>query len=104
MCGRASSEPISREVKQVRNSAACTLDNADVLRIKPREAGNPANVRNVESIFQEYKFKELFLKRDTAYTYTNFLRAIGKYPAICASAKLCPKILANMFARFQEET
>ena len=71
MCGRASSEPISREVKQVRNSAACTLDNADVLRIKPREAGNPANVRNVESIFQEYKFEELFPNRDTTYTYTN---------------------------------
>ena len=52
MCGQASSEPISREVKQVRNSAACTIDNADVLRIKPREAGNLANVRNVESIFQ----------------------------------------------------
>ena len=88
----------------MRNSAACTLDNADVLRIKPREPGNPANVRNLESIFPESKFEELFPNHDAAYTYTNFLRAIGKYPAICASAKLCPKILANMFAHFQQET
>ena len=32
------------------------------------------------------------------------MKAIGKYPAICSSAKLCPKILANMFAHIQQET
>ena len=39
-----------------------------------------------------------------AYTYENFLKSVGKYPAICRSAATCPKILANMFAHFQQET
>ena len=49
-------------------------------------------------------FNEFFPTRNAAYTYTNFLKAIGKYPSICSDAALCPKILANMFAHFQQET
>ena len=72
--------------------------------ITPTSTSNPQNVKNVEQIFPESKFNEFFPNRNAAYTYTNFLKAIGKYPAICGNAATCPKILANMFAHFQQET
>ena len=72
--------------------------------ISPLRSSNPQNVKNVESIFKESKFNDFFPKRNAAYTYANFLKAIGKYPSICSNALLCPKILANMFAHFQHET
>ena len=72
--------------------------------ISPLSSNNPQNVQNVEAIFPEQKFNEFFPTRNSAYTYTNFLKAIGKYPSICSDAALCPKILANMFAHFQQET
>jgi hypothetical protein len=61
-------------------------------------------VKNLEQIFPESKFNEYFPDRNDAYTYTNFLKAVGKYPSICANSATCPKILANMFAHFQQET
>ena len=72
--------------------------------IRSGSSRNPRNVKNVEAVFPESKFNEFFPRRNGAYTYTNFLKAIGKYPAICSSARLCPKILANMFGHFQQET
>ena len=72
--------------------------------IIPGAATNPPNVKTVEQIFPESKFNEFFPTRNAAYTYTNFLRAIGKYPAICRTASTCPKILAGMFGHFQQET
>ena len=60
-------------------------------------------MKNVEAIFPESKFIEFFPNRDAAYTYENFLKAIGKYPAICSTASHCPKILANMFGHIQQE-
>ena len=104
ICGKYSSEPISQEVRYLRNSATCTLDNEKVQRIRPRDPGNPTNVKNIEKIFPESKFQQFFPNRDSSYTYTNFLRAIGKFPTICAGAKHCAKILANMFAHIQQET
>ena len=104
MCGAVSSEPITQQVKEIRRSATCTLDNQAVARIIPGNQNNPSNVRNVEKVLPEAAFEKIFPKRNSAYTYTNFLRAIGKYPAICASANICPKILAVMFAHFEQET
>jgi len=104
ICGEVSSEPLSGEVRELRRSAACTADSQEVERIKPKYSGNPGNVQNVELSLPAAAFEEIFPSRAPAYTYTNFLRAIGKYPAICASAKLCPKTLANMLAHFQQET
>jgi len=40
----------------------------------------------------------------SAYTYTNFLRAVAKFPAVCTQPDVCRRILANMFAHFQQET
>ena len=88
----------------MRDSTSCTLDNELVEAITPGSSSNPQNVKNVEAVMPESKFDEFFPTKDAAYTYTNFLKAIGKYPAICSSASLCPKILANMFGHFQQET
>ena len=104
ICGTSSSEPITAEIQALRDSTSCTLDNARVEDILPGALNNPANVKNVEQIIPEAKFNEFFPTKNGAYTYTNFLRAIGKYPAICKSAENCSKILAGMFAHFQQET
>ncbi|MCY4472329.1 MAG: chitinase [Kistimonas sp.] len=53
----------------------------------------------------------LFPRRSPEYTYTNFLRAVGKFPAFCGSYTdgrdsdaICRKALATMFAHFTQET
>ena len=104
ICGVSSSEPITPQIRKLRQSTSCTLDNKKVEAIYPGGPTNPQNVKNVEAIFPESKFKEFFPKKNAAYTYTNFLKAVGKYPSICAKAATCPKILANMFAHFEQES
>ena len=103
ICGESTSEPITDQIKLLRENSVCTLDNEAVNAIQPNLASNPQNVKNVEAIFPEAKFIEFFPNRDAAYTYENFLKAIGKYPAICSTTEHCPKILANMFGHFQQE-
>ena len=104
LCGSSSQEPLPAEIKALRESTSCTLDNSRVEAITPGSRTNPPNVKTVEQLLPESKFNEFFPKRNAAYTYTNFLRAIGKYPAICKNASNCGKILAGMFAHFQQET
>ena len=104
LCGRSSAEPLTPEIQDLRDKTSCTLDNALVEAITPGSPTNPSNVKTVEQVLPESKFNEFFPQKDAAYTYTNFLRAIGKYPAICKNAANCPKILAGMFAHFQQET
>ena len=104
ICGRTTNEPITEEIRNQRETASCTLDNDSVEAIQPLASSNPQNVKNVEAIFPESKFNEFFPNRNSAYTYTNFLRAIGKYPSICSDAGLCPKILTNMFGHIKQET
>ena len=48
---------------------------------------------------------------DPAYTYENFLKAVGKFPVLCADSEngqdadgICKKTLATMFAHFVQET
>ena len=103
LCGRDSEEPISEEIKNLRATTVCSLENDSVDAIRPLRASNPDNVKNVEAIFPESKFTDFFPNRNPAYTYENFLKAIGKFPAICSTASLCPKILANMFGHIQQE-
>lgn len=88
-----------------------TLDNAEVEQIVPGRAANPANVKRVESIISAQDWDYLFLLRAPEYTYTNFLKAVGKFPAICGSYTdgrdsdaICRKSLATMFAHFAQET
>ena len=103
LCGRDTSEPITEEIKNLRATTVCSLDNESVDAIRPLRAANPKNVKNVEAIFPEWKFNDFFPNRNAAYTYENFLKAIGKFPAICSDESLCPKILANMFGHIQQE-
>ncbi|WP_232313104.1 glycoside hydrolase family 19 protein [Enterovibrio coralii] len=72
---------------------------------------NPSNVKRVESIISESDWNHLFPLRDEKYTYLNFLKAIGKYPAFCGdysdgrdAEAICRKSLATMFAHFTQET
>ena len=102
-CSTDSSEPINDEIKELRKST-CTLSNNDVEKISPNSDSNPANVKIVESLMSETKFQEIFPRANPSYTYTNFLKAVGKYPAVCANLVLCKKTLATVFAHFEQET
>ncbi|MFB9215964.1 chitinase [Vibrio sinaloensis] len=88
-----------------------TLDNEDVEKITPLRASNPDNVKRIEAIVSEQDWNHLFPQRDSAYTYLNFLKAAGKYPALCGdyddgrnAEAICRKTLATMFAHFTQET
>jgi len=88
-----------------------TLDNAQVEMIEPGRAANPANVKRVEGIVKASDWEYLFPLRAQAYTYSNFLKAVGKFPALCKtyndgrdSDAICRKELATMFAHFAQET
>ncbi|MCX8301925.1 glycoside hydrolase family 19 protein [Enterobacter pseudoroggenkampii] len=87
------------------------LDNAQVEMIEPGRAANPENVKRVEGIVKASDWEYLFPLRAQAYTYSNFLKAVGKFPALCKtyndgrdSDAICRKELATMFAHFAQET
>ncbi|ELY6245494.1 chitinase [Cronobacter universalis] len=99
--------PLMQSVK----SAIRTLDNAQVEQIAPGRAANPDNVKRVENILTAQDWEFLFPLRAPEYTYTNFLKAVGKFPAVCGSYSdgrdadaICRKSLATMFAHFAQET
>ncbi|WP_462322834.1 carbohydrate-binding protein, partial [Halochromatium sp.] len=84
-----------------------TLDNALVERILPGATTNPANVQRVERLVSEQDWDAFFPRRAPEYTYTNFLKGIGKFPAFCGdyddgrdADAICRAALATMFAHF----
>lgn len=88
-----------------------TLDNASVEAISAGHPDNPINVKRVEQIVSEQDWDYLFPHRAPEYTYENFLKAIGKFPAFCGdysdqrdADSICRKALATMFAHFTQET
>lgn len=88
-----------------------TLDNSLVEQIEPGRAANPDNVKRVEGIVKASDWEYLFPMRAKEYTYSNFLKAVGKFPALCKtyndgrnSDAICRKELATMFAHFAQET
>lgn len=88
-----------------------TLDNAAVEKIAPGAASNPSNVKRVEQLITPEKWELFFPHRDPAYTYDNFLKAVGKFPILCGDHSdgkdadaICRKTLATMFAHFVQET
>ncbi|HAS1004351.1 TPA: chitinase, partial [Enterobacter cloacae] len=88
-----------------------TLDNAQVEQIEPGRAANPVNVKRVEGILKESDWEYLFPLRAKDYSYSNFLKAVGKFQALCDtyndgrdSEAICRKELATMFAHFAQET
>ena len=92
--------------------------------VVPGRASNPSNVKLVELILSEKLFRSLFPRAHSSYTYTNLLKAVAKFPAVCVGEQVCRcfllcmwlrmkttiivnslrRILANMFGHFQQET
>jgi len=88
-----------------------TIDSAEVEKIVPNRFDNPVNTRRVEGIISSSDWDFMFPKRSPEYTYTNFLKAVGKFPAFCGeyddgrdAEQICRKSLATMFAHFTQET
>lgn len=102
-CRYEAEEPISEDVRESR-SMTCRLAASAVEKIWAGSKENPDNVKILEEIISPQKFKELFPKANPAYTYENFLKAVGSFPAVCRSRRGCRRELANMFAHFQQET
>ena len=57
--------------------------------VSPGLPTNPANVRVVESVLPPATFQAFFPRAHAAYTYTNFLRAVAKFPAVCTQPDVC---------------
>ncbi len=99
--------PLMAEVK----ASIATISNEAVEAVAPLRAANPDNVRRVESIIAEADWEFLFPERAPEYTYTHFLQAVAKFPALCGpyddgrdAEAICRKTLATMFAHFTQET
>lgn len=98
------------QMNEVKDSIR-TLSNTEVEKIVPLRAENPSNVKRIEGIVSAQAWEYLFPQRSTEYTYENFLKATGKFPAFCGdyddgrdAEKICKKSLATMFAHFTQET
>ena len=88
-----------------------TRDNSIVEAITPNNASNPENVKRVERVFGQQEWDFLTGMAAPEYTYTRFLRAIGKFPAFCGeytdgrdSDAICKKSIITAFAHFAQET
>lgn len=101
------SSPLFQKVKTSIQTNSNTIVNA----VQPGASANPDNVKRVERLVDEAKWEYTFPLRDASYTYTNFLRAVGKFKGFCAtytdgrdSDAICRKSLATVFAHFTQET
>ncbi len=91
--------------------ALATASNATVEAIAPGLSTNPDNVKRVERVFPETEWNYLTQMAAPEYTYTRFLRAIGKFPAFCGeytdgrdADAICKKSIVTAFAHFAQET
>lgn len=98
------------EMELVKASIA-TISNDLVELISPLNPNNPSNVKRLESVVSASDWEFLFPNRTPEYTYINFLKAVGKFPAFCGdyddgrdADKICRTSLATMFAHFTQET
>ncbi|MCK7598750.1 hypothetical protein M0G74_15860 [Microbulbifer sp. CAU 1566] len=101
------SSPLFTQVK----ASIVTRENSEVEAVTPGRSENPENVQRVESIIGNPDWNFLFPVRAAEYSYTNFLRAVAKFPAFCGdysdgrnAEAICRKSLATMFAHFTQET
>ena len=95
--------PISEDVRSQRQTT-CMFNHVVAESVEPGRKKNPLNVKIVEEILTEELFNKAFPNARTAYTYTNFLKAIATFPSVCKAEDHCKQELANMFAHFQQET
>ncbi|PKF79545.1 carbohydrate-binding protein [Vibrio sp. vnigr-6D03] len=85
--------------------------NSIVEAIDAGVATNPDNVKRVERVFPRSEWDFLTQMAAPEYTYTKFLRAIGKFPAFCGdytdgrdADAICKKSIVTAFAHFAQET
>ncbi|KZN58562.1 chitinase [Pseudoalteromonas luteoviolacea] len=96
---------------EIWSKALETRSNTIVEAIVPDAAANPENVKRVERVFGQAQWDFLTQMAAPEYTYTRFLRAIGKFPAFCGtytdgrnSDAICKKSIVTAFAHFAQET
>ncbi|CAE6887107.1 chitinase [Vibrio sp. B1FLJ16] len=96
---------------QIWSQALRTAPNTLVEAIEPGSVSNPDNVKRAEKVFPEAEWDFLTHMAAPEYTYTRFLRAIGKFPAFCAeytdgrdSDAICKRSIVTAFAHFAQET
>ncbi|KOO07159.1 glycoside hydrolase family 19 protein [Vibrio hepatarius] len=96
---------------QIWSQALRTAPNTLVEAIEPGSATNPDNVKRAEKVFPQTEWDFLTHMAAPEYTYTRFLRAIGKFPAFCAeytdgrdSDAICKRSIVTAFAHFAQET
>lgn len=96
---------------QIWSQALRTAPNSVVEAIDAGLATNPDNVKRAERVFPRQEWDFLTHMAAPEYTYTRFLRAIGKFPAFCAeytdgrdSDAICKRSIVTAFAHFAQET
>ncbi len=96
---------------QIWSQALRTAPNTLVEAIEPNSVTNPNNVQRAERVFPQAEWDFLTQMAAPEYTYTRFLRAIGKFPAFCAeytdgrdSDAICKRSIVTAFAHFAQET
>ena len=95
--------PISEDVRSQRQTT-CMFNHVVAESVEPGRKKNPLNVKIVEEILTEEIFNKAFPNARTAYTYTNFLKALAPFTSICKTELHCKQELATMFAHFQQDT
>lgn len=100
-------DPLYEEVR----ATIRTLPNDEVEMIVPGRKDNPSNVKRVERILTEEKWDYITPVKAPEYSYTKFLRAVGKFPAFCGdysdgrnADSIALKSIATAFAHFCQET
>ncbi|MGD8119814.1 chitinase [Vibrio sp. TRT 2004] len=101
----------SEPMYQLWSQALRTAPNGVVEAIDAGLATNPDNVQRAERVFPRAEWDFLTQMAAPEYTYTRFLRAIGKFPAFCAeytdgrdSDAICKRSIVTAFAHFAQET
>ncbi|MGP8306358.1 chitinase [Vibrio sp. YIC-376] len=96
---------------QIWSQALRTAPNTLVEAIEPGSTTNPDNVKRAEKVFPQSEWDFLTHMAAPEYTYTRFLKAIGKFPAFCAeytdgrdSDAICKRSIVTAFAHFAQET
>ena len=75
--------------RKSKNRKSVQQPTMQVEAVAPGLSTNPSNVLVVESVLPPATFQAFFPRAHSAYTYTNFLRAVAKFPAVCTQADVC---------------
>ena len=101
----------SSPMYQVWSQALRTAPNSIVEAISPGLNSNPSNVKRAERVFPNHEWDFLTHMAAPEYSYTRFLRAIGKFPAFCGqytdnrdADAICKRSIITAFAHFAQET